>query len=194
MTARHQHFKIKIAVSGAAETAHCGEGSLETAQALGAEVARQGAILITGATTGIPFWAAKGAKEAGGVSIGISPAIGEDEHVEKFQLPLDYMDFIVYTGFGYSGRDLLLTNSADAVLFSCGRIGTVHEFTVAFESGKPVGVLEGAWPTADVFKMIVEKGNRPNPNIIYDRDPKNLVRRVIEMAGQSKKEYYKLSQ
>src|SRR3989344_2416309 len=73
-----------------------------------------------------------GVKEAGGFSIGFSPAASEREHVEVYKLPLDYMDLIVYTGFGYPGRDLLLTRSADAVICGCGRIGTIHEFVIAF--------------------------------------------------------------
>ena len=67
------------------------------------------------------------------MSIGVSPAASEREHSEVFKLPIDYMDLIIYTGFGYSGRDLLLTRTADAVICGCGRIGTIHEFTIAFE-------------------------------------------------------------
>ena len=80
---------------------------IDLAKELGREIASQGAVLVTGATTGFPFWAAMGAKEAGGISIGISPAANEREHVETYKLPLDYMDLIIYTGFGYPGRDLL---------------------------------------------------------------------------------------
>src|SRR3989344_8207347 len=106
MSIRHEHFKIKIAVAGAAETEHLPEEALTLAKEVGAEIVRQGAVLVTGATTGVPFWAARGAKEEGGVSIGISPAFGEREHVEGYGLPLDYMDIIMYTGQGYSGRDI----------------------------------------------------------------------------------------
>src|SRR3990167_1942509 len=94
---KHAHFKIKIAISGAAETGHCGEDALTASEEMGREVVRQGAILISGATTGIPFWAAKGAKAEGGTSIGLSPAGSEQEHVERYKLPLDYMDLIIYT-------------------------------------------------------------------------------------------------
>ncbi len=78
---------------------------MERAKELGREIARQGAVLVTGATTGFPMWAAMGAKEVGGISIGFSPASTEREHIEAYKLPLDYMDLIVYTGFGYPGRD-----------------------------------------------------------------------------------------
>ena len=92
---KHGHQQIKICVSGAAETGHCGLGALEKAKELGREIARQGAILVTGATTGFPLWAAMGAKEVGGFSIGFSPAASEKEHVETYKLPLDYLDLVV---------------------------------------------------------------------------------------------------
>ena len=58
---------------------------------------------------------AKGAKEAGGIVIGLSPAVSKAAHVKSYRLPLDYHDLIVYTGFDYAGRNLLLTRSADAI-------------------------------------------------------------------------------
>ena len=191
-TERHEHFKIKIAVSGAADTSHLTEEATLKAEEIGREIVRQGAILITGATTGIPLWTAKGAKEEGGMSVGLSPASTEREHVEKYGLPLDYMDIIMYTGQGYSGRDILLTRTADAVIECAGRIGTIHEFTVAFEDHKPLGILEGPWTTDDIIKEIIAKSNRADENkaIVYDPDPKKLVEKVIKLVKDSKIEYY----
>ena len=53
---KHGHSQIKICVSGAAETGHCGLNALDKAKELGREIARQGAVLVTGATTGFPLW------------------------------------------------------------------------------------------------------------------------------------------
>ena len=160
MFSKHGHSQIKICVSGAAETGHCGIDALDKAKELGREIARQGAVLVTGATTGFPMWSAMGAKEVGGVSIGFSPAATEREHIEAYKLPLDYMDLIIYTGFGYPGRDLLLTRSVDAVICGCGRVGTIHEFTVAFEDNKTIGIFEGSWSMDEQLKEILEKGHR----------------------------------
>ncbi len=184
---KHSHLKVKIGVSGAAETGHCGLNALDMAKALGAEVVRQGGILVTGATTGFPLWASMGAKEAGGVVIGLSPAAGPKEHIEVYHLPLDYTDLIIYTGFGFPGRDLLFTRSCEALLIGCGRIGTIHEFTIAFEDNKPIGVLEGPWTMAEQIKDMVAKGNRPGDRIIYDSDPKKLVKRLIAMVEDDRK-------
>jgi uncharacterized protein (TIGR00725 family) len=160
---------------------------LELTKELGRQVIEHGAVLVTGATTGAPYWAAIGAKEAGGFVIGFSPAVSEVEHVKKYKLPVDYHDIIIYTGFGYSGRNLFLTRSADAVLITCGRMGTVNEFTIAFEDDKPIGVLTGAgWMTDDVIKKIIEEAHRGNGKVVYDEDPKKLVEKVIELVKKEK--------
>jgi uncharacterized protein (TIGR00725 family) len=188
-SAKHGHNQIKICVSGAAETGHCGIGALDKAKELGREIARQGAVLVTGATTGFPLWVAMGAKEAGGISVGISPAASEREHVEVYKLPIDYMDLVIYTGFGYPGRDLLLTRSADAVVCGCGRIGTIHEFTVAFEDKKPIGIFEGPWEMGGELEEIIQKGHRENPKIVVNPDAKILVEGVIALVKKDKVEY-----
>lgn len=190
---KHGHQQVKICVSGAAETGHCGLGALEKAKELGREIVRQGGILITGATTGFPFWAAMGAKEVGGISIGFSPAASEREHVEVYKLPLDYMDLIIYTGFGYPGRDLLLTRCADAVICGCGRIGTIHEFTVAFEDNKVIGIFEGPWEMGKELKEILDNAHRPNAKVTSSDDPKKIVSQVVELVKKYKIEEYKIS-
>ncbi len=55
------HLKHKVCVSGSAETEHCLPGTIEKAEEVGRLIAERGMILITGATTGIPYWAATGA-------------------------------------------------------------------------------------------------------------------------------------
>ncbi|MBI4919732.1 LOG family protein [Candidatus Azambacteria bacterium] len=183
---RHIHMKYKIAVSGAAETGHCGKGALEMAMEMGKEVVRQKGVLMTGATIGIPYWAARGAKEEGGISIGLSPAATERAHVKTYRLPTDYFDLIIYTGFDYSGRNLLLTRSADAVIVICGRMGTLNEFTIAFEDNKPIGVLEGTGGTADMIREIVGKTHRGPGKIVYDSDPKRLLEKLLKLVKKEK--------
>jgi len=85
-----------------------------------------------------------------------------------------------------AGRNLLLTRAADAVFIGCGRIGTLNEFTIAFEDHKPIGVLEGEWETDEVIRTIIEKGHRPNPKIVFDKDPKTLVEKIIALVEKDK--------
>jgi uncharacterized protein (TIGR00725 family) len=177
---------VKIGVSGTADTTHAGLAAFQRAKEIGREIALSGSIIVTGATTGFPMYAAMGAKDECGFSIGISPAATEREHVETYQLPLDFMDVVVYTGFGYTGRDLLFVRSADALVVGPGRIGTLNEFSVAFEDRRPIGVLEGEWQTDEILRQVIDAAHRPNPNIFFESDPKALVERLVEMVIKNK--------
>lgn len=189
MADRQSYLKMKICVSGAAETGHCGSSNvLKKAEELGKEIAKHNIVLITGATTGFPLWSAKGAKEADGISIGLSPASSERDHVQNYHLPLDYLDLIIFTGSGYAGRNLLLTKAADAVIVGCGRMGTINEFTIAFEDNKPIGILDGEWQTDELIRKIVEESHRGPGKIVYDSDPKKLVEKIMELIKKEKED------
>jgi hypothetical protein len=181
------NYRYKIAVSGAAQVSHCAKNVEELAKEVGREIARQKCILITGATTGAPYFAALGCKEKGGFSVGFSPASSEAAHVKTYHLPIDAFDIIIYTGFDYSGRNLLMTNAADGVIIICGRMGTLNEFTTAFEDQKPIGVLEGSGGTADKIRLIATGPFRGVKKVVYEKDPKKLVKELISMIKKEKK-------
>ncbi|MDI6883064.1 MAG: hypothetical protein QMC93_01130 [Patescibacteria group bacterium] len=178
--------RYKICVSGAAEVSHCCSNIEKLAEEVGKEIAKQNCILLTGATTGAPYFAARGCKKQAGVSIGFSPASSEREHLRTYRLPIDQFDLIVYTGFDYVGRNLLLTKTADGVIIICGRTGTLNEFTIAFETKTPIGVLQGSGGTADLIDKILKKGYRPKTKIVYDRSSKKLVQKLIRLIKKEK--------
>ena len=180
-------MKYKIAVAGAAQISICLKEAVKLAEEVGKEIVRQNCILITGATTGIPYYSAKGAKAAKGVSIGFSPAASRISHLKKYKLPVDAFDVIVYTGFGYAGRNLLMTRAADGVIVICGRMGTLNEFTIAFEDEKPIGILEGSGGTADKIKNILKTPFRGQKKIVYAKDPKTLVKELIKIIKKENK-------
>ncbi len=182
------YLKYKICVSGSAETENCPPGTVEKAMEVGRLVAERGMVLVTGATTGIPYWAARGAKEAGGIVIGLSPASSKAAHVKSYRLPTDYHDLIIYTGFDYSGRNLLLTRSADAIITIYGRIGTLNEFTIAFEDKKPQGVLTGTGGASDELMHILEIAHRGMGKVIFDPEPKSLIDKVMKEVMETEKE------
>ena len=93
---------------------------------------------------------------------------------------------IIYTGFEYAGRNLLLTRASDAVIIICGRIGTLNEFTIAFEDQKPIGILTETGGMADFLKEIVEKGHRGPGKIVYHSDPKILVEELLKIVEMEK--------
>ena len=182
------HLKYKICVSGAAETGHCSPNILEMAQEIGREIAKRNLILVTGATSGIPYWAAKAVKEAGGFVVGLSPAPSKESHLKTYHLPVDYHDIIIYTGFYYAGRNLLLTRASDAIIVICGRMGTLNEFTIAFEDDKPVGVLEGSGGVADMLKDIIKNSHRGPGRVVFDTNPRRLLDKIVQLITKEKRE------
>src|SRR3989338_6750617 len=179
------NMKYKFVVSGAANMSFCCSEADKKAYEIGREIVRQGGILITGATTGIPHMAAKGAKDEGGISIGISPAATYASHVKSYKLPIDYYDFIIYSGFDYSGRNLILTKAADAFIIVCGGFGTLNEFTIALEDDKPIGVLTGTCGTSDQIQGLLKNINDPHRHgagkLVFSDDPKELISGLVGM-------------
>lgn len=180
-------MNYKIVVSGAARTSHCCRNIKKLSEQVGEEIAKKGCILVTGATTGVPYYAAMGCKKAGGFNVGFSPATSELAHLKTYKLPLEPFDVMIYTGADYVGRDTLMTKSADGVIIICGRMGTMHEFATAFEIQKPIGILEGTGGTADKIRSIITGPHRKVSKITYDEDPKKLVLEVIELIKKEKK-------
>jgi uncharacterized protein (TIGR00725 family) len=182
-------MSYKIAVSGSAVN-NCSPGAFKKAYEVGYQIAKQNSVLITGATIGVPEWATRGAKAAGGVSIGLSPAVSKQAHIKTYKLPTKYMDLIIYTGFDYSGRNMLMTRSADGVIVICGRIGTLNEFTTAFEDKRIVGVLTGTGGEETEIAKILQIGHRGQKRVVFDSDPKKLVAKVIKMIRTNERLKY----
>jgi uncharacterized protein (TIGR00725 family) len=179
-------MQYKIAVSGAAEISHCCDNIILLSKEVGREIARHHCVLVSGATTGVPYFSAMGCKEAGGFNVGFSPAESEVEHLKRYRLPMDAFDVMIYTGADYPGRDIIMTKSADAVIIVCGRMGTLHEFTTAVECRKPIGVLLGSGGTADKIQGLVKDTYRGIRKIVYEHDPIALVQQMIENVDREK--------
>ena len=180
----HTPLQYSICVSGAA-SGDTVESSKGLAQRLGAAIARRGHVTTTGATVGLPFYAAKAAKEAGGMSIGFSPASSVREHLRKYRLPRQYFDFINYTGMDYVGRDTYLIQSSDAIVTVGGRFGSLHEFVTALESNKPCGVLINSEGTADIIPELMKVLEPPREHlVIFDENPENLIERITNILDE----------
>jgi len=189
---KKEEVKYNIVVSGAAQVGHCCENIEELSKEVGREIGRQNHVLITGATTGVPYFSAMGCNEVGGFNIGFSPASTEEQHLKAYKLPLDPFNIMVYTGADYVGRDVTMTKSADAVIIICGRTGTLHEFTVAIETKKIIAVLEGTGGMADKIRGIIESYCKSANKIIYERDPQKIVKKVIEEVKKQKEKNSKI--
>ncbi len=171
--------KFQICVSGAASGSSV-EAAHQLAYRVGQAVGKSGHTLLTGATIGLPYYAACGANKEGGLSIGFSPASSHKQHVNTYRLPTNEFDYINFTGMDYVGRDVHLVRSSDAVITVGGRMGSLHEFSTATESNKVCGVLLGSSGLADFIPTLVKNIPTPHPeSIIYDTDPERLVKQVI---------------
>lgn len=172
-------FDPKICISGAAAGTASKQGA-KPARIVGREIAVRGGIVVTGATSGVPLEAARGAKSVHGEVIGFSPAHSLLEHTKKYRLPVQYHDTIFFTGYDYAGRDGLLVDLSDAVIEISGRIGTIHEFTQAFERHKIIGILEHSGGLIDEIPAILEKAHRGYGHVIISPDPIDLVEQVFK--------------
>jgi uncharacterized protein (TIGR00725 family) len=176
-------MRYQICVSGAASGTTV-QSSHQLAYELGRAIASQGKTLLTGATVGLPHYAAMGfmsVLEAKGVSVGFSPATSFREHVGTYRLPTKEFDYINFTGMEYVGRDVHLVRSSDAIITVGGRMGSLHELSTALESRKVCGVLLGSGGLADYVPTLLEHVEAPGAKeVIFDTDPVRLVQKVGE--------------
>jgi hypothetical protein len=183
----------QICVSGAAKGESVEQGK-HLAEAAGAALAKAGHSLMSGATTGLPEHAAIAYKKAGGhSSLGISPAGTKVEHVLKYRLPTEWYDCILYTGLHYVGRDALLINSSDAVVSIGGRIGTLHEFTIAMETRTPIALLQGAGGVStEIVDLMKILPNTHDSLVVIDTDPERLVSKLTTLLDKLHEPYRKI--
>lgn len=151
----------------------------ERVRCLGGVIARRGHVLITGACPGLPHEAVRGAKEAGGTVVGVSPALNLEEHVLKYQSPTRGYDAIIYTGSGLMGREIENIRSCDVVIFAGGRSGTLGEFAIAYDEAKVIGVLRSSGGITDHLETIIGMVNKKTGAIVcYDEDPERLLEKL----------------
>ena len=148
-----------------------GTGCSPEAYALGEQVGReigaQGHTLICGGLNGIMEAACKGAKAAGGTTIGILPT-DDPAHANQ------WVDIPIATGMGYA-RNLIVVRSAQAVIAIDGAFGTLSEIAHARGYGLPVVGLK-TWT--------IHRPDGLDPGIIVTRDPLDAVAQAIAAAQQ----------
>jgi uncharacterized protein (TIGR00725 family) len=125
---------VYIAVIGGSEISPETAG---LAREVGREVAARGAVLLNGGLGGVMAAAAQGAREAGGVSLGILPD-GNRRRANP------YLTYTIATNLGHA-RNVLIAHSADALIAVDGSYGTISEAAIALKLGKPVIALDVAW-------------------------------------------------
>ena len=127
----------------------------EIATGIGRDVAKEGCILVCGGRGGVMEAACKGAKDAGGTTVGILPGLDKED-------ANSYIDIVITTGMGYA-RNSLVVSCADAVIAIAGRVGTLSEVALALNYGKPVVVVEGSGGISESVDRVVEGIHRAKP-------------------------------
>ncbi|HEV3090401.1 MAG TPA: hypothetical protein VGX91_03050 [Candidatus Cybelea sp.] len=173
-------MKLQIGVMGSAG-GDLTPAELTLARRVGASIAARGALVVTGACPGLPHAAVLGAHEAGGESLGISPAHSREEHVEVYESPLEPYTAMVFTGSGLMGREVHNIHSSDFVIFVGGRSGTLGEFSIAYDEGKLIGILRDSGGISNHFGEIARLFHKPTgAELIEETDPELLIDRCAQ--------------
>jgi len=185
MTDHHNH-KLKIGVMGSASGPQIEDPhAREMARELGKEIGKRGHIFINGACPGLPNDSLLGAKETGAFTVGISPAFSFYEHMHEYNSPHEH-DMIIYTGQGFMERDIINIRSSDGVVFVGGGVGTLNELTIAYDEGRPYGVLTNTGGISNAVPHVIEELclRKIPPNMVMDDDPAKLLDKLEEVIKE----------
>jgi uncharacterized protein (TIGR00725 family) len=172
---------LKFAVLGSASA---DENSPEGMKAfkIGRLVASAGAVLLTGGCPGLPHAAVRGALQSGGLTVAVSPAANKEEHRDRYGYPLD-SSVVMFTGMGTKGRNVILVRSSDACIFVGGGMGTLNEFTIAFDDLGPsccIGIVTGTGGLSDEFtRLAAIIGRVPPARVLAESDPVALMEALL---------------
>ncbi|MGA3404244.1 MAG: TIGR00725 family protein [Candidatus Bathyarchaeia archaeon] len=153
---------------------HCTEVAYDAAYQVGLEIAKHGAILITGGLGGVMEAASRGAKDGGGFVIGIIPQDDKD-------MSNSYCDAVIATGIGFA-RDFVTAYSADAIIVIGGGAGTLIELSAAYQRKTPIVAVKGTGGVADRF---VDEyiDDREMEKILGEDSPEKAVSKAISLTN-----------
>ncbi len=164
---------MQIGVIGSHKSAK--RKALMLAYNVGKEIAKNNAALVCGGLGGVMEAACRGAKEQGGVTVGILP--GSDRNEANV-----YLDAAIPTGLGHR-RNALVVLASDGVIAIQGEVGTLSEMCYCWMYGKPLVALKGSGGYSDIYAGKRFDDKRPYP-IESETDPKKAVRRLISLVNK----------
>ena len=157
---------------------HCTETTYNAAREVGAQVAAKNAILVTGGLGGVMEASCRGAKEKGGMVVGIIPH-------EDMSYANAFCDIIIPTGIGFA-RNFITAYSADTCIVVGGGAGTYIEACVAYQKGKPIVALTGTGGTADkIADTFLD--DRNTVKVMSAASPREAVEKALDFGSNGKK-------
>lgn len=146
--------------------------------------------IATGASIGFSHLIAVAAKKKGAKLTGYSPAKNSFLHQKQpDNASINDFDELYFNGNGFTARSLNFLTSVDAIIMLAGRIGTLSEFTIAFEEGIPVFILKGFGGVSDHIEQILyltKKNSRANISVTLDQ--KDMINKLTKFLNTN---YYK---
>ena len=141
----------------------------------GSEIAKSGAVLVTGGLGGVMKAACHGAKDSGGITVGIIPQ-------NDSSFANEFCDIVVPTGIGLA-RDFLTALSGDGVIIIGGGSGTLSETCAAYMHKKPIVAIK---TTGGIAEQYADKylDHRQNVKIIGVADPKEAVKTIMSIISK----------
>ncbi len=181
--------KMNIGVFGSA----IGSSPLlqQQAELLGQCIAEAGATLITGACQGLPYAAVKGAKKYNGSTIGCTAVTHEQLHESMMGTSVSDYDQLIFIPDDFTHhhqhqvclkyRNVVAVSRCDAAVFISGRWGSLNEFTIAYDIGKPIGVLTGSGGMTEFLPSLLEAFQKPsNSRLFFNEQPPVLIQQLVE--------------
>lgn len=150
------------------------DNTIALASAVGAEVAKRGGVLVTGARQGVMEAASRGAKQENGLTIGFLPSMNKAD-------ANDHVDIIFPTGLGRA-RNLLIARGCDALIMIGGSCGTLNELTIAYAEGRPIVVLRGSGGWADRILTVLHKDRYLDEREIVEIGIADTPEQAVDMA------------
>jgi uncharacterized protein (TIGR00725 family) len=151
----------------------CGESDPQTSLAnlafeLGRGIAERDAVLICGGLTGVMEHAARGARSAGGLTIGLLPGENPTEANE-------YIDVAIASGLGHA-RNAILARTADGIVVLGGGLGTLSEIALALRNGRP---------TVGIQTWRFDRDRRTEPDLPTAANPHDALEWLFARMGRS---------
>lgn len=164
-------MKTRISVIGS--DSGCTDNTLEIAEKIGEDIAKNDCILVCGGRRGVMNSACRGARRYNGITIGILPSLDKNEANDHVQIPLP-------TGMGHS-RNSLVASCSDAVIAISGNTGTLSEIGLALSYKRPVVLVEGTGGVVDFFANSKENLRFGHRILVADKD--NAVKKALEQVS-----------